>query len=671
MRPVRLALLLALLFVLPASGTAFADVDRDFSARYATNDFGDIATIGNTLMTCPTGGANCAAARGGTGSALDDNGHAMTYVNVAGDPLNSSSATLALPAGATVLWAGLYWGGDLGNGGSSAFAGAARLTVPGATSPKALTAVQVDTLSSNANRYQAVADVTADVTAAGNGEYTVGGVQAGTGGDHYAGWSLVVAYRHGTQERNLRVYDGLKSVTAAAVDIPIGGLLTPPTGTVNFRMGLVSYEGDLGLTGDTATLNSTPLTNAANPTNNVFNSSVADAAGTRFTAKNPDYVNQLGYDSDAFSLDGVLANSATAATLHLTTSGDIYAPGVITTAIDRANTPPSVGSPPGFSTPTPRDGAPITATPGTWSGTPTITFGYQWQLCNATGGACADIAQADDATYTPTSGDVGSTLRVVVAAHNPVGTTQTTSAPSGVVAPTLPAVTTAPEIAGTTRDGSTLTVDTGAWSGTVPMTFTRQWRRCAAGGTACADIAGATGTSYDLAAADVDHALRVVVTAHNAAGSTSTTTGPSAAVSRLAPGRQTRPTISGTAVDGHTLTGTNGTWTGTAPLTFAYQWQRCDQACADIDGATASTYGLTPDDVGHSVRLTVTGSNPAGSESASSDPSAVFAAPPVSTVAPAVTGTLRDGSTLTADTGTWTGTPAIVHTYRWQRCLAP
>ena len=61
------------------------------------------------------------------------------------------------------------------------------------------------------------------------------------------------------------------------------------------------------------------------------------------------------------------------------------------------------------------------------------------------------------------------------------------------------------------------------------------------------------------------------------------------------------PVISGTAVVNQTLTAAPGTWSGTAPITYTYQWQRCDNAgasCADILNATAATYVLTSSDVG-------------------------------------------------------------------------
>ena len=49
---------------------------------------------------------------------------------------------------------------------------------------------------------------------------------------------------------------------------------------------------------------------------------------------------------------------------------------------------------------------------GVYAPTPT-TRTYQWELCDSVGNNCASIGGATNATYTPGSGDVGSTLRVV------------------------------------------------------------------------------------------------------------------------------------------------------------------------------------------------------------------------------------------------------------------
>jgi hypothetical protein len=47
----------------------------------------------------------------------------------------------------------------------------------------------------------------------------------------------------------------------------------------------------------------------------------------------------------------------------------------------------------------------------------------------------------------------------------------------------------------------------------------RRWQRCAANGTGCADIAGATASTYLLSNADIDHRVRLVETATNGSGS--------------------------------------------------------------------------------------------------------------------------------------------------------
>ncbi len=93
---------------------------------FAENLRGDVATTGNTLETCP---ANLSASRrhrttrGGTRATEpcignNNNDENMVYVNVdpGGGRFNSSTATLELPAGATIVRAFLYWAADLSCG---------------------------------------------------------------------------------------------------------------------------------------------------------------------------------------------------------------------------------------------------------------------------------------------------------------------------------------------------------------------------------------------------------------------------------------------------------------------------------------------------------------------------------------------------------------------------
>jgi hypothetical protein len=78
-----------------------------------------------------------------------------------------------------------------------------------------------------------------------------------------------------------------------------------------------------------------------------------------------------------------------------------------------------------------------------------------------------------------------------------------------------PVNTERPEITGNAVEGETLIGDTGRWIGAGSLTFSYQWQRSA--GLGYADIAGADENTYVLTAADVDHKIRLRVTATNAA----------------------------------------------------------------------------------------------------------------------------------------------------------
>lgn len=92
-----------------------------------------------------------------------------------------------------------------------------------------------------------------------------------------------------------------------------------------------------------------------------------------------------------------------------------------------------------------------------------------------------------------------------------------------------PVNTTAPSLSGTPRVGQTLTAQRGSWTGS-PTSYRYAWQRCAGDGSACADIARATGASYALSSADLGRTIRVRVTAANGAGSTSAVSAASAPV---------------------------------------------------------------------------------------------------------------------------------------------
>lgn len=332
--------------IAPVAGAAPAP----FGLRYTVNAPGDIGIVGNTVLTCPAAAAGCAGVQGGT-AVGQNNGFGMGFVDVDADPatFDSSRADLALPPGATVLFAGLYWGGKTAAGGAPGAAAApdaaaiatVGLAVPGAAGYAPVAGAVVGTTTDNGANYQAFADVTERVRAAGSGTYAVSNVQVARGTNTWGGWSLVVAYRDPAAPlRNLTVFDGYQfvSVNAPTLTIPVSGFLAPPSGPVRARLGVVAYDGDRGAPGsqyqgDTLKLNGATVSDALNPANDIFNGSVT-RTGVALTAKAPHFVNQLGLDADVFSVDGLVPNAATSATIALTTGGESYNPGVVTTAFD-------------------------------------------------------------------------------------------------------------------------------------------------------------------------------------------------------------------------------------------------------------------------------------------------------------------------------------------------
>jgi len=104
----------------------------------------------------------------------------------------------------------------------------------------------------------------------------------------------------------------------------------------------------------------------------------------------------------------------------------------------------------------------------------------------------------------------------------------------------------------------------------------------------------------------------------------------SATAASTVPKNTSPPTISGKAQQGGTLTADPGTWSGTQPITFTYQWRRCNTngaSCANIIGATKKTHVLTSVDVGNTLRVRVRASNSTGAAAAMSAPTGVVAGP--------------------------------------------
>jgi uncharacterized protein YukE len=141
----------------------------------------------------------------------------------------------------------------------------------------------------------------------------------------------------------------------------------------------------------------------------------------------------------------------------------------------------------------------------------------------------------------------------------------------------------------------------------------------------------------------------------------------------VAPANSSPPTISGNATVGSTVTANPGTWSGSTPITFQYQWQICGangEACHNIAGATAQSYVIRNEDAGNTLRVRVIGSNSDGSSSATSGPTARIggSTAPADSSPPTISGNTSVGSTLTASPGTWTGAAPMTFHYQWMIC---
>lgn len=77
-------------------------------------------------------------------------------------------------------------------------------------------------------------------------------------------------------------------------------------------------------------------------------------------------------------------------------------------------------------------GSTLTTTDGTWTGAPAPTFTYQWQR------GTTNISGATSSTYVVQLGDVGSTIRCVVTATNPLGAVSANSNSTGTVPAVAP-----------------------------------------------------------------------------------------------------------------------------------------------------------------------------------------------------------------------------------------
>jgi hypothetical protein len=223
-----------------------------------------------------------------------------------------------------------------------------------------------------------------------------------------------------------------------------------------------------------------------------------------------------------------------------------------------------------------------------------------------------------------------------------------------------PVLVSAPEVSGEGKVGARLECSQGRWTGSPTPTYTYSWRRSGV------EIPSQTGTSYEVTSADEGHTLNCRVTAKNSGGETPGESSNSVTVKgkppKLVEGKP--PKVEGIGGVGETLTCNHGEWTGTAEITYSYEWLL---GGSSISGAAGSTLVVEASYEGKSVACKVTATNSVGKETAASAAIKIGLKPPENLKLPVITGTKTEGSSLTCSHGEWTGSPT--YKYRWYRRL--
>ena len=238
-----------------------------------------------------------------------------------------STAVLAVPAGATVTHAFLYWGGI-----ANTADGQVTIERPGGVTQN-VTAIQ--SYTSTNNSYQSVADITALVQQLGSGPYRVSGINTldfvnANVNVNFAGWWIVVLYQRDVDPlRNLAVFDGLDPVASGAPQsTTLSGFLVPPAFGAA-KLGVVAFEGDATINGDGFSFNGTGLSNALNPLNNFFNGTRTSlGAAVSVAGDLPQLTGTAqsmgGMDLDVIDVTSLLVAGQTSAPIEATSTGDQY-----------------------------------------------------------------------------------------------------------------------------------------------------------------------------------------------------------------------------------------------------------------------------------------------------------------------------------------------------------
>lgn len=335
---------------------------------------GDFTLIGNTVAhDCAAGVTPVVGTVGACGNNTSDSGvdvfwrsdpaagtaAANTSITAAQAQSTGVLGTGALPAGAIVRYARLYWGAQSSGTGYDA---AASILAPNGTT-YAVTADQGTVINPAAGAYwyQSSANVTSILQGLANprGAYTVSGVDSRNlvnlnSNTVFVAWWMVIFYEDPADPavRQLTLFDGLDYVSGGApANVSLGGFLVP-NGGFDAKLGVVTYEGDSSITGDQLLFQGyrstgpapsvlTVLSDALNPATNFFNGTrgwlgVAQSNAGDLPRMSGGAASMMSFDFDVVDLKvlGAIAPGDDAAVISATSSGDVYALGAFITSIN-------------------------------------------------------------------------------------------------------------------------------------------------------------------------------------------------------------------------------------------------------------------------------------------------------------------------------------------------
>jgi hypothetical protein len=284
------------------------------------------------------------------------------------------------------------------------------------------------------------------------------------------------------------------------------------------------------------------------------------------------------------------------------------------------------------------------ATPGE-SGD-TITYAWYSSASSYT------VAIATGATYTVQEPFEGQTLEVKATVTNTHGATASAmSAPTAVVIDAAPTVTT-PTISGNPQEGQVLTAS--ATAGQNDNTISYAWYSSADSYTAAIWF----GPTYTVQEQFEGETIEVKATVTNENGvSISATSAPTAVVVD-APPTVTTPTITGTAQEGQFLNAFASAGQADNPVTYAWYNGGGTQV------GTGPSYQVQESDEGTSLTVVATAINDDGQTASRSASTAIVVdAPPQFAIFPTISGTQREGETLTVSAAPVDGDNFVSYTW--------